>query len=48
MPMKMLMDVPGQKVTVTLVSAKEEPVDPSIFTIPASYKEMPGPPASGK
>jgi hypothetical protein len=41
MPMKMVMDKGGQKVTVTLVSAKAEPVDPAIFQIPPNYKEMP-------
>lgn len=45
MPMKMQMEMGGQKVTVTLVSAKEEKVDPAIFAIPSGYKEMPGPAA---
>lgn len=41
MPMKILMERNGQKITVTLVSAKEEPVDPAIFKIPGDYKELP-------
>jgi hypothetical protein len=44
MPMKMVMEVGGQKITVTLASAKEENVDPGIFEIPAGYREMPAPP----
>jgi len=48
MPMKMLMEAAGQKVTITLVSAKEEPADPAIYAIPKSYKELPGPPAAAK
>ena len=30
----------GQTITVALISAKEEPVDASLFQIPANYKEM--------
>jgi hypothetical protein len=30
-----------QAITVTLVSAREEPVDASLFQAPANYKEMP-------
>jgi len=44
MPMKILMEMNGQKITVTLVSAKEEPVDPAIFKIPDDYKELPAAP----
>ena len=33
----------GQTITVTLVSAKEEPVDASLFQTPANYKELPQP-----
>jgi hypothetical protein len=33
----------GQTITVALISAKEEPVDASLFQIPASYKELPRP-----
>jgi hypothetical protein len=44
MPMKMLMEMAAQKITVTLTSAKEENVDPAIFKIPAGYREMPAPP----
>ena len=45
MPLKMQMEMSGQKVTITLLSAKEENVDPAIFKIPAGYKELPAPPA---
>ena len=48
LPMKITMETAGQKVTVTLLSAKEEPVDPAIFKIPAGYKEQPAPPAPAK
>lgn len=48
MPMKIVMERTGQKVTVTFVSAKEEPVDPAIFQIPADYKELPAAPATVK
>jgi Domain of unknown function (DUF4412) len=39
-----------QTITITLLTAKEEPVDPSAFDVPANYKEWippqsPGPPA---
>lgn len=44
MPMKIVMDKDGQKITVTLVSVKEEPVDPAIFEIPKGYKELPAAP----
>lgn len=45
MVVKTQMDMNGQNVTSTLVSAKEEPVDASIFQTPKDYKEMtqPGP-----
>jgi hypothetical protein len=48
MPMKIVMERNGQKVTVTFVSAKEEPVDPAIFKIPGDYKELPAAPATPK
>ncbi len=48
MPMKMVMELSGQKVTVTLLTAREENVDPAIFKIPAGYKEQPAPPAPAK
>lgn len=41
MKIKMQIEKDGQKVTVTLISAKEEAVDPAIFKIPSGYKEMP-------
>lgn len=44
MPIKIQMEMNGQKVTVSLVSAKEENVDPAIFKIPAGYKDLPAPP----
>ena len=40
MAIKTEMDMGGRKVTTVLVSAKEEPVDPAAFVIPADYKEM--------
>jgi len=33
----------GQKLTVTLISVKEQPVDDAEFDIPADYKELPSP-----
>jgi hypothetical protein len=36
-----------QTINITLVSAKEEPVDPSIFEVPGDYKEW-TPPQSSK
>jgi hypothetical protein len=33
----------GQTITVALISAKEEPVDASLFQTPANYKELPQP-----
>ena len=33
----------GQTITVALISAKEEPVDASLFQVPANYKELPQP-----
>lgn len=44
MPMKIVSEMSGQKQTITLISAKEENVDPAIFVIPKGYKEMPAPP----
>lgn len=48
MPMKIVMEMSGQKVTVSLLSAKEENADPAIFKIPAGYKELPAPPSPPK
>ncbi len=48
MPMKMVMEKTGQKVTVSLISAKEENVDPARFQIPAGFKELPKPPSPPK
>lgn len=40
MVIKTQMEMHGQKVTSTLISAKEEPVAASIFEIPKDYQEM--------
>jgi Domain of unknown function (DUF4412) len=45
MPIKIQMEMGTQKVSVTLVSAKEENVDPAIFKVPAGYKDLPSPPS---
>ena len=37
-----------QTITITLDSAREEPVDPSIFEVPADYKEWTPPPSPGQ
>lgn len=37
------MNLKGQKVTTTLVSIKEEAVDPAIFEIPSEYREATAP-----
>ncbi len=44
MAIKTEIDLSGKKTTTTVVSAKEENVDPAIFNIPAGYKEMTSPP----
>ncbi len=41
--MKTEIDMGGKKTITTLVSAKEENVDPAIFKIPAGYKEVTSP-----
>jgi hypothetical protein len=46
LPMKMVMELNGQKITITMLTTKEENVDPNIFKIPAAYKELPSPPAA--
>jgi hypothetical protein len=43
MPVKTEMTVAGQKVTSTLVSVKEEKINPTIFEAPSDYKEMASP-----
>jgi hypothetical protein len=48
MPMKMVMEMSGQKITISLISAKEENADPAIFKVPAGYKELPAPPTPAK
>lgn len=40
MVVKTQMDIGGQKITTTLVSVKEENVDPSVFEVPKDYQEM--------
>lgn len=45
MPMKIVMELSGQKVTTTLTSVKEENLDAGVFNVPADYKELPSPPA---
>jgi hypothetical protein len=47
MVIKTQMEMNGQKVTSTLVSAKEQSVDASIFQIPQGYHEMTQPGAGG-
>ena len=43
LPIKTELDLGGKKLTTLIVSAKEEAVDPAIFKIPASYKEISAP-----
>ncbi len=43
MMLKTEMDLSGKKVVTTVLSAKEENVDPAIFKIPANYKEVSSP-----
>jgi len=38
----------AQTITITLDSAREEPVDPSAFQVPVDYKEWTPPPSSGQ
>ncbi|NJM38939.1 MAG: DUF4412 domain-containing protein [Akkermansiaceae bacterium] len=40
MVVKNMIDIGGQKMTTTLISAKSESVDESAFAIPEGYKEM--------
>lgn len=40
MPIRTEVDLNGQKITTTLVSVKNETVDPAEFLIPAGYTEM--------
>lgn len=39
-PVKTEVEINGQKITTEFVSAKEQPVDPSEYQIPAGYKEI--------
>lgn len=43
MIIKTEMNAGGKKIVATLVSAKEDNVDPAVFNIPASYKETSAP-----
>jgi hypothetical protein len=43
MPMKTEMDLGGKKVITTIVSAKEDNVDPAVFVIPKGYTESTSP-----
>lgn len=43
MMMKTEMDMGGKKIVTTLLSAKEETVDPAIFKVPANYREITAP-----
>lgn len=43
MMIKTEIDLGGKKTTTTLVSAREENVDPAVFNVPASYKEVTSP-----
>jgi peroxiredoxin len=46
MAVKTVAEVLGQKVTTTLVSVKEEPIDASVFEMPKDYHEMTQPAAT--
>jgi len=39
-PVKTEVEINGQKITTDLVSAKEQPVDPAQYQVPASYTEV--------
>lgn len=43
MTMKTEIEMDGKKIVTTLVSAKEDNVDPKVFDIPAGYKEVTSP-----
>jgi Domain of unknown function (DUF4412) len=43
MVVKTKAEVQGQEITTTLISAREEPVDASVFEIPKDYEEMNAP-----
>jgi hypothetical protein len=43
MVVKSEMTMPNGKMTSTVVKAKEEPIEASVFTLPADYKEIPFP-----
>jgi hypothetical protein len=43
MPIKTEIDLNGKKIVTTVLSAKEENVDPKAFDIPAGYKEISSP-----
>jgi hypothetical protein len=39
-PVKTEVETNGQKITMSLISAKEQDVDPSQYTVPAGYSEV--------
>jgi hypothetical protein len=43
MQLKTEMELGGKKVTTTILSAKDDTVDPLIFVIPKDYHEAPAP-----
>jgi hypothetical protein len=43
-PIKTEVEINGQKITTELVSAKDQPVDPGQYQVPAGYTEMKMPP----
>lgn len=42
MAVKTEMELNGQKISVAVVSVKDETLDPKLFTVPPGYKEIPG------
>lgn len=44
MPVKTEMSLNGKKITSTITSVEEKPVDPAIFEVPKAYKEISLPP----
>jgi len=46
-PVKTEVELNGQKITTQLISATEQPVDPSEYRVPADYSQMKMPPVDG-
>jgi hypothetical protein len=46
-PVKTEVEINGRKITTVLVSAKDQPVDPSEYQVPAAYTQMKMPGADG-